>query len=361
MNRLTVSALLVGLASPGLAQTSPFLFEVDPSESNWTWTATANGIAVNPTGGNQFQMFGTFDTQLGINGLGLPGVGSLDGGEVTIAPDVAGTILFLAAVRVEGLVLSPVGVPLDFGDFSTSDGTFAADFYWDVLAGTAIITPLFGSPTYVDLAGTATQASYTVGTITPNLDGTLKFVAPQDLRLELDDPDTGIQFIIDLVGTLTGNEVPLVTSLCFGDGSGAACPCLNPGNPGQGCANGTGSGATLAVSGSTSLSAADLSLVASGLVPGNAGLFFQGSAQLNAGLGTPFGDGLFCAGGTIVRLEARVANGSGVAGTTLDIGALGGVGAGDVRYYQIWYRDPVGTPCGSGQNLSQALALTWIP
>ena len=43
---------------------------------------------------------------------------------------------------------------------------------------------------------------------------------------------------------------------------------------------------------------------------------------------------------------------------TGDLGGLGGVSAGDVLVYQLWYRDPTG-PCSTGSNLSYALVATW--
>jgi len=152
-----------------------------------------------------------------------------------------------------------------------------------------------------------------------------------------------------------------ISTFCFGDGSGTACPCSNPGGAGEGCANSTGSGAALGGDGSTSVLAADLTLVATGAIVGQAGLFFQGNGALNGGDGITFGDGLRCAGAGVTRLEVRVPDASGAAATTVDLGAAGGVVAGDVRYYQFWYRDPVGSPCGDGFNTSNGVEVLWLP
>lgn len=148
--------------------------------------------------------------------------------------------------------------------------------------------------------------------------------------------------------------------LCFGDGTGSLCPCSNDGSPGQGCANSTGSGVRLISGGSNSIGAGDLRLIASQLPPFQPGLFFQGTQSVNGGLGTFNGDGLFCAGGVIVRLELGFASAGGALESTVDIPAAGGVGPGDVRYYQLWYRDSIG-PCSTGSNLSSMVVVTYEP
>jgi hypothetical protein len=151
------------------------------------------------------------------------------------------------------------------------------------------------------------------------------------------------------------------SAYCFGDGSGTACPCGNPGGPAEGCANSTGSGAALTASGSSSVAAADLVLHVANALPNQPGLFFQGEVATNGGDGSPFGDGLRCAGTHVVRLETVVPDPSGDAQTSVDIGAEGGVSPGDIRDYQCWYRDPTASPCGSGFNLSNGFEVTWMP
>jgi hypothetical protein len=41
------------------------------------------------------------------------------------------------------------------------------------------------------------------------------------------------------------NPLSYITPFCFGDGSGAPCPCANTGAPGSGCANSVSTGALL--------------------------------------------------------------------------------------------------------------------
>ena len=38
-----------------------------------------------------------------------------------------------------------------------------------------------------------------------------------------------------------------------------------------------------------------------------------------------------------------------------------GYAAGDVRYFQTWYRDPTGGPCGAGFNLTNGMSAAFAP
>jgi hypothetical protein len=150
-------------------------------------------------------------------------------------------------------------------------------------------------------------------------------------------------------------------SYCSGDGSGVACPCGNVGASGAGCANSAGAGAFLAGNGNASVSSSTLVLGSVGLVSGQPGLYFQGNNAINAGSGNTFGDGLRCAGGSLIRLQIRAASGAGASSTTVNIATKGGASVGDIRRYQLWYRDPSASPCGSGYNLTNGVEVTWGP
>ncbi|MCB9915322.1 MAG: hypothetical protein H6828_09255 [Planctomycetes bacterium] len=155
---------------------------------------------------------------------------------------------------------------------------------------------------------------------------------------------------------------------CFGDGLGSICPCANE-NDGSvadgeaGCANShVAGGAALTASGSAHTSSADLVLVAQGLVSNQPGLYFQGDNATGGGSGALFGDGLRCAGGGVRRLGVRAADAAGSSSTAgLDVVALGGVVAGETKRYQLWYRDPANSPCGSGFNLTNGVEVAWLP
>jgi|GEM_PF-5986206 len=100
---------------------------------------------------------------------------------------------------------------------------------------------------------------------------------------------------------------------CAGDGSATACPCGNssPLGADAGCSSSLGLAATLRGSGSAKLSSDQLVLEGAQM-PDSAALYFQGTVMANGGAGSVFGDGLRCAGGTIVRLGIKL----NVAGTS---------------------------------------------
>lgn len=152
-----------------------------------------------------------------------------------------------------------------------------------------------------------------------------------------------------------------ITPLCFGDGSGTACPCGNLGGAGEGCANSTGSGGVLGGSGTPSVGSDTLVLDGSQLPASTPGLYFQGQDPVNGGAGFTFGDGLRCAGGPVVRLKVVSSSGgqsSYPTGGDPAISVTGNVNAGDTRYYQLWYRDPSG-PCNADFNVTGALQVDW--
>lgn len=147
---------------------------------------------------------------------------------------------------------------------------------------------------------------------------------------------------------------------CFCDAASAfpSGLCGNPGGPGNGCANGSNAGgANLDATGDPG--PGTLVLRGTGAVPGQPGLFFQGDNQVAGGDGIPFGDGIRCVGSNVVRLEIVAADGTGGSQTSVDVFAKGNITPGDVKNYQLWYRDPALSPCGFLFNLSNGLEITW--
>ncbi len=160
----------------------------------------------------------------------------------------------------------------------------------------------------------------------------------------------------------------------FCAGQSSNCPCNNAGEAGAGCENSTHSGgALLRAFGRASISADQVTLLATGLPPGSSALFFQGTLRENNGAGNIFGDGLRCAGGTIVRLSTYGV----VAGTaSIGYGGIAGLGGGDTtplhlqglvtpsggtRTYQAWYRNAAVYCTLASYNLSNGVEITWVP
>lgn len=170
---------------------------------------------------------------------------------------------------------------------------------------------------------------------------------------------------------VNGNGVPdecdyeIDPSLCLGDGSGIACPCGNTSAPGsgEGCLNSLGAGGLLVGSGVARVMADTLVLTASGLPSSTTALFYQGTTTVGGTSGVPFGDGLRCAGGNIVRLGRSIAQ-SGVASFpppgSPGIAALGGLGSGLVtRFYQCWYRNAAAFCTSATFNLTNGMRIAW--
>jgi hypothetical protein len=145
------------------------------------------------------------------------------------------------------------------------------------------------------------------------------------------------------------------------DGNVLPCPCGNFGSAGHGCANSVNPmGALLGASGAPS--ADDVVLLASGMPSTTSCIFLQGSAQDSAF----FGDGVRCAGGSLLRLRTRFASGGAAAfpdsTDTVTLSARGMVvpGSGMVRYYQTYYRNAAAAFCPpSTFNVTNGLVATW--
>ncbi len=173
----------------------------------------------------------------------------------------------------------------------------------------------------------------------------------------------------NLVGSFSVTENgtscgPPATPLCFGDGTGLACPCANNGAAGNGCANSiVPAGGNLSSSGAASIGSDTLALLGSGM-PNGTCLYFQGSGTIAGGAGVAFGDGLRCAGGTVIRLGTKT-NVSGASqyptGADQSISVRGLNVAGNFRVYQIWYRNAADFCTPLTFNLTNAVSVTWAP
>lgn len=153
-----------------------------------------------------------------------------------------------------------------------------------------------------------------------------------------------------------------ITRYCFGDGSSTTCPCANNATAEEGCANSQGNGAVLNGVGSPDALADNLNFDAWGLTPSQPVLLFSADNEVtSAQPAFLFGDGFRCAGGNLKRLGVRTSSATGEAHWGPGLLAAGGWGPGDTRRFQAWYRDPVGSPCGSAFNLSNGVEVNFLP
>jgi len=156
---------------------------------------------------------------------------------------------------------------------------------------------------------------------------------------------------------------PSYASFC--QGTAHDCPCSNGGDGVGGCENSRSTGgAELTAHGSASMSIDTLRLDAWRLPHGVPSLFVQSSATTPT---APYGDGILCIGGTLIRLGIRTSTdgavefGFGIAGDA-PLSVLGNLPpAGGTRNYQVVYRNAE-TFCTSGTfNLTNAVAVSWSP
>jgi len=170
---------------------------------------------------------------------------------------------------------------------------------------------------------------------------------------------------------VAAGEVPtrgnITFTFCAGDGSGTACPCGNnsPSGSNAGCLNSLGAGGQLAFNGTASISGDTFHLVGSAMPAGVNALYFQGTSEVNGGAGAVFGDGLRCAGGTIIRLgmETNTATGGSQYPSGMDapISSRGFNSAGAVRTYQAWYRNAAAFCTSDTFNVTNGVETTWQP
>jgi hypothetical protein len=157
-------------------------------------------------------------------------------------------------------------------------------------------------------------------------------------------------------------EVGVGTPFCFGDGTQTACPCGNTGGAGSGCANSTGNGALLYNLGGSSVGAGNAALYTVRMPTNKFGMIYMGTSQMNlGGTGVVFGDGLRCVKGFTKRYATMSSGATGsfvLANPSAFHPTL--VIPGTTWFFQTWYRDPAG-PCGTAQNLSNALQVNFVP
>ncbi len=182
-----------------------------------------------------------------------------------------------------------------------------------------------------------------------------------DLAGDVCEIATGAELDQNLNGVPDNCEGPTGTPFCFGDGTGATCPCSNPGDAGRGCANSTGVGSQLVNLGGVSCALDDAVLSASDLPLNKPGIIYMGAETKNGGAGAPFGAGLRCLSGQLKRFGVQNSGGAGAIQRTGVVALSNGlITSGSTWYFQVWHRDTL-AGCSKQFNLSNGLAITFAP
>ena len=187
--------------------------------------------------------------------------------------------------------------------------------------------------------------------------------AEVNLDGHVETPELDADYSLVVTGA-TGAPPQPGQAYCAGDSTLATfCPCFNFGAPGHGCANSASpDGARLAGSGEVATDTVELT--ATELPPGTLTIFIKGEAS--DPLGTPFGDGVRCVAGSLIRFGQQNADAQGTAAFPGTIGgtvsAAGGTppGSAITAYYQAFFRDPDAAFCPPATyNITNGYTITW--
>jgi hypothetical protein len=275
-------------------------------------------------------------------------------GDVDLAVTVYGTNRVAVLINLGNGTFAP---PVDFPTGQRPISIVAADFDADGLVDFATANGLGDSVSVLrNSGGGILEAPVSQPVQNEPLDLT---AADFDSDGDFDIAVTNRQsYTVSMVRSCTPSGV----SFCAGDGSGTGCPCANNGTSGNGCASSVNSnGANVASSGTPSIAADTFVLTGSGM-PDSSCLYFQGTTQVNGGLGATFGDGLRCVAGTIVRLGTKTNAASASqypAAGDPSISVRGQVTAPGVRTYQVWYRNAIVYCTPSTFNLTNGCRVSW--
>ena len=153
------------------------------------------------------------------------------------------------------------------------------------------------------------------------------------------------------------------TPFCSGHLGG--CPC-GVGQALAGCPTSfDAAGIPLSGTGARHVSNDTMQLTATGVLNSGVNILFQGTTAHGIGLGVTFGDGLRCAGGSIVRIASRPS----VGGVfqyplpgDLPVSVRGGVSAaGGFRTYQLRFRNAAPYCTSDTFNTTNGVAVQWLP
>ena len=205
------------------------------------------------------------------------------------------------------------------------------------------------------------------GDATPVAGSLVSTFAQHGYAIRMSDDGTYVAFLAELldgsVGAYLVDRGERPYDFCAGDGQqdlfGATtpCPCSNesPAEHRRGCENSLGRGAFMTVQGSLSVAAGDTTFRLHEARPNQPAMLLQGTTPISL----PFRDGILCMGSPTERIEVLFTDATGFAQSASNVAFEGAVGPSESRGYQVWYRDPSVSSCGTGSNLTQAVIVGW--
>ncbi len=373
------------------AQTDVFTIDIDAVQSAFTWSGTSDIGAITPDPTNAFVLSGTVEVEI-APGADAMSTGQFLSADLQLTPEFSGIIpnplspLFppVATLSVSGqrvTVTSPPFAIAANGDFTavvTLSNT-AGDITVDAL-GSVMTSSLIGNPS----APTPFTGTFVLGEYGFDVGG------PISANFAFTDPGTGVNGSFNITGTLAGAHNGLYApTFCAGDGGDQMgctdCPCGNNAPIGSrgGCLNGVLQSAELVASGGAGVTAGDLHFNLLGGNPGTFGILISGAARAPGGMANPcFGmdtgvqsvvfDGKRCAIVSTRRHGVRPTDANGDIGITTNgwgppnapmagIATQGGFVAGQVRNFQVIYREDPLLQCGRGQNTSNGVTIAFVP
>ncbi len=319
-----------------------FLGTITMNRDNVRGIALANGslYVTNSAGG-----FGDVTKEYMLDGTLLNQFASGDPFDVV---DFGGSLLVADIAGEDILQFGYDGTPM--GIFHDSDGVSGIDFpeqlsvrsNGNVLAG-GFITPSgvyeydgLGNEINYYAVGTGVRGVHELG------NGNILFT--DNAGVHVLDPNTLV--VTDTAMGVSGRFISL-----GGDTGIGTNYCAST-------ANSSGGAAVMSASGSASVAANDLVLIAQPLPAGTNGIFFYGPNQIQV----PFGNGVRCVGGLTTRRTIEQADGMGVIQHALDntiAPPQGTIVPGATFNFQSWFRDSMGG--GAQFNLSDGLEVTFAP
>ncbi len=373
------------VANPGGTQTRLGLFG---GSGNQTVPFDISAVAGLDETSSPDGSFG-LDLDLGALTFELDGLAfdPLDGGTASV--DLTLTVLFdtFRSFAPDSVYFGGIPLPLPITGVSVSELTFA-----QTAAAPGVVAPRGAAGMYdltvavpaelsvsVDFNGSVTAID-PVATVLP-LSGVLDLTGPapqitfrlmQSTQQVVDDPLGGMPLAdipiplptilppgsvanVLYTGTLDSIDLSLdIDAVLVANGTPeCAAEVFCSSNP-----NSTGVNGSIAMTGTTSLAANDFGLVSSDLPAGRSGIFFYGTQSASQ----PFGDGVRCVGGSVVRNTLQTTTAMGQAARSLDLvtpaNPNGVVQPGETRYFQFWHRDGM---AGAGFTTSDGLEVTFCP